>query len=235
VKKPRKLAAVTILILTATLTLITTTANAEEYSSTETSTVEEVPAPEAWSPPEGWKQPKGWAVVNDGATYLPCSNVVWHFNRENEGLNRSKMVKTTQTALKMISAKTGLTFTQTKNVEEAELTFNWERSNKRWAGLGGGYGWNSNRGEVTFNSTNWWTEDSRSGFAAGQRGGSGGNGWLVIHEVLHALGLGHVDNMRETMNPVSTVSAFGPGTIRGLNEMYKSQPCPVSPPEVVAS
>lgn len=57
------------------------------------------------------------------------------------------------------------------------------------------------------------------------------NGWaealaVVKHEAGHLVGLGHVDDPGEIMNPVGTpgVTEFGPGDLRGLNHLGRG-PC----------
>jgi hypothetical protein len=189
-------------------------------------------APQAWSPMQDWEQPQNWSILNFGATYLPCSDVAWFFNREGEASSRSKMIETTKVALRMISEKTGLTFTQTMDPGLSELTFAWERSSEEYAGRAGG-GFNLNNGEVLLNQSSWWTKNIWRGFSS--KYGPVRNGWLIIHEVLHVLGIGHVEDKNEIMNPYIASAKFGPGTISAMNEMYKSQPCPVLPLEVFAS
>jgi hypothetical protein len=95
------------------------------------------------------------------------------------------------------------------------------------AGLGNGR-YNSNKGTVTFNPSHWWTENKWGGFGlVTQPDGTytGGNGWLIVHETLHALGMGHVNDRSEVMNPFVEAYTFGSGDLDGLHTMYLNQPC----------
>ncbi|MGB6059367.1 MAG: matrixin family metalloprotease, partial [Microthrixaceae bacterium] len=64
-----------------------------------------------------------------------------------------------------------------------------------------------------------------SGFGAGQFG------VLALHELGHVVGLGHVDNLDEIMNPflISRAAYYGTGDLDGLGILYKTQSCPQSP------
>lgn len=64
-----------------------------------------------------------------------------------------------------------------------------------------------------------------SGFGAGQFG------VLALHELGHVVGLGHVDNLDEIMNPflISRAAYYGTGDLDGLGILYKTQSCPKSP------
>jgi hypothetical protein len=199
--------------------------------------------PKAWSAPEGWVQPANWAVLNRGATFLPCSTVNWFFNRDSEPADRTQMVNSIQPALNLIQAETGLTFVQTMDRAAAQLTFDWKLEPEApHAGTGGGF-FNSSEGNVTFNSGNWWTEDKNTGLgratpdpdawyidADGKQKpdeGAIGNGWLIIHEVMHSLGMAHVNDRSQVMNPVSSTSTFGEGDLDGMHTMYRNLPCPI--------
>jgi len=189
--------------------------------------------PVAWSAPEGWVQPANWAVFNRGATFLPCSTVNWFFDRNNEPADRTRMVNSIQPSLNLLQAETGLTFVQTADRANARLIFDWPQDIKDgWGGasaVGGGRGFNSQAGYVSFNPTNWWTEDKWAGFGIlTQDDGwyGNGNGWLIIHEVMHTLGMGHVSDVSQVMNPVSSATQFGQGDLDGLHTMYRNQPCP---------
>ncbi|MCX6432872.1 MAG: hypothetical protein NTX29_08795, partial [Actinobacteria bacterium] len=47
-----------------------------------TITVREAARP--WRAPAGWVQPAGWLPYSGGATYIPCSTVLWFFDRSGE-------------------------------------------------------------------------------------------------------------------------------------------------------
>jgi hypothetical protein len=190
------------------------------------------PEPRAWAPPEGWVQPAGWSVFNAGATYLPCSTIPWFWDRTSEPADRTLVHDDVQRALDMISEKTGLTYVETVDRAAAKLTFNWseqvDRDRPGASGFGGGY-WNSQMGTVSLSPTKWWAADAWRGFGVvtqpDGRYGSG-NAWLIIHEVLHTLGMGHVNDPAQVMNPVNSRTDWGSGDVDGLYAVYRSQPCP---------
>tara|TARA_B110000881_G_scaffold119754_1_gene105119 strand:- start:144 stop:917 length:774 start_codon:yes stop_codon:yes gene_type:complete len=195
--------------------------------------------PRSWKAPKGFKQPKGWAVFNGGATFKPCSTVKWHYDSEGSPENNSLLIQTIRESFDLISERTGLKFVEKKKkVKKSEnrinLDWNWERKGNTSAlASGGGYGYNSGDGEVTFNPINdnifpqW--NDGIAGFDA-IRASDGtvvfiGNGWTVVHEVLHAMGFGHVDDPSSIMYPSTGAVEFSEGDIAGMNKMYLSHPC----------
>jgi hypothetical protein len=74
-----------------------------------------------------------------------------------------------------------------------------------------------------------------------------GRGWLVVHEVLHSLGLGHSDEAGSVMSPVARITnvlgraaarreqralprpGFAPGDLATLDAMYPRAGCPAAP------
>lgn len=194
-----------------------------------TQTVAITPAPTQWTPPAGWVQPAGWSYLSGGATYLPCSTIKWHWSRDNEPADRSNMKNLMPTVVSILSQETGLTFEETENPTEANLTFKWTDlpNYPNAAGTGGGNP-RTQTGQVELNKNNWWTLNSWNGFGiVTQPDGmySNGNGWLLVHEIMHTLGLGHVDDATEIMNPILIVSELGEGDKDGLRTMYLNQPC----------
>jgi len=56
-------------------------------------------------------------------------------------------------------------------------------------------------------------------------------GKVVLHELGHLIGLGHVNNLDEIMNPIldlDRAGAFGAGDTLGLQLLYQTQDCPAS-------
>ena len=184
------------------------------------------PAPVRWSPPAGFAQPAGWSMLGRAATYYPCDTVYWYYDRTNQPAAGGQIYSDTQTALSMISAETGLTFVETPDPAQSMLTFRWANTGSA-AGVGGGA---NGRGHVTFSTTDWWPTDQWPGFGiVRQPNGvyAVGHGWLVVHEVMHAIGFGHVNDVTAVMNPVGGATAFNAGDIEGLHTLYKNNPCPV--------
>ena len=188
-------------------------------------------APRPWSPPAGWTQPAGWRFFGGGATYVPCSTVAWFYDRAAEPAASVGMRGEIEGALARLAAETGLAFAETADPTAATLTFSWEALDGQYADAAGVGGRQRGEGFVTFNSRHWWPTDAWPGYGVvTQPDGSYaiGRGWLVVHEVMHALGLDHVDDPTQVMNPVAGLySDLGVGDRDGLRTMYLNNPCPV--------
>jgi hypothetical protein len=188
------------------------------------------PAAQPWAPPAGWVQPANWATFRGGATYVPCSTVVWFYDRSQEPAAAVGMHDEVVGALARLSAETGLTFTETPDPTAAKLTIGWadlRADHGDAAGVGGRTG---PRGFVQFSTTHWWPTDQWPGYGVDtQPDGSYaiGRGWLVVHEVMHALGMAHVDDPTQIMNAMAgQATALGAGDLDGLHTMYLNNPCP---------
>lgn len=183
------------------------------------------PAPVRWAPPAGFV-PAGWSLLGRQATYFPCQTVPWFYDRTNQPGNAGQIYSDTVTGLAMLAAETGLVFTETADPNQAALTFRFGNVGTS-AGTGGGaFG----VGTVTYSSTDWWPTDPWPGFGiVHQSNGyyAAGHGWLVVHEVMHAIGLGHVNDTTSIMNPVGGAIALNAGDLDGLHTMYRNNPCPV--------
>lgn len=184
------------------------------------------PPPTRWSPPAGFAQPAGWSMLGRQATYFPCQTVPWFYDRTNQPANGGQIYSDTITSLAMLSAESGLTFTETTDPSQSALTFRWGSLGTA-AGTGGGA---NGSGFVNYSTTDWWPTDPWPGFGIVRQpnGVSAvGHGWLVVHEVMHAMGVGHVNDRTSVMNPVGGAIAFNAGDIDALRTMYKNNPCPV--------
>ena len=188
-------------------------------------------APQPWSPPAGWVQPAGWRYLAPGATYVPCSTVPWYYDASSEPAGAVGMRAEVAGGLARLSAETGLVFTETTDRAEARLTFGWgdlTARNPDAAGIGGRY---QGEGAVVFSTTHWWPTDQWPGYGIVQQPDGSyaiGRGWLVVHEVMHALGMGHVDDPTQIMNPIAgQATDLGAGDRDGLHTMYLNNPCPV--------
>lgn len=202
--------------------------------------IEVLAIPQPWSRTSDWVQPDGWQLMTGQATFLPCSTVQWFWDTEGQPENRSKMRQTTREALQFVSDATGLTFAETTDPDSADIDFNWKYDDAKYPGAAGYAGVGRESGYVTLNPNDPWTSDEWAGWGTITRGyvtpegyvgqrRRDGNGDLVLHEIGHVLGLGHVDDERQAMNAGASVTGrigFGPGDLDGLSTMYKSQPCP---------
>ena len=194
-----------------------------------------------WTPEPGSNSQRVWQAMRLGATFAPCTTVQWYFDRSNEP--NAAMYKQTPEALDIIAKHSGLTFVETQDPNEATLTFEWEEftGGSTAAGRGGQrrtfrYDPNVNAevetrlGKVQFNlNSDWPTSAQKAGFSPVRIGNTtyGGNGWLIVHETMHALGVDHsrVDN--EVMSPIINwdTKAMSDNDIDALNVMYLNNPC----------
>jgi hypothetical protein len=195
-----------------------------------------VPEPRPWSPPEGWVQPSNWSLLGGRASFIPCSTAAWSIDHTGEPADRSTMHDDIAAALAALSAETGLTFVEATDPAQATLSFSYaDWGINGVAGRGGPTGINS--GRVILNSADEWTKNDWAGLAMVTKTWDAdgmhwtswrpGRGWLIVHETMHALGLGHVEDTTQVMNPIAHSVAFGGGDLDGLHTMYLSQPCPV--------
>lgn len=184
-----------------------------------------------WSPPAGWVQPANWATFSGGATYIPCSTVRWYYDKSAEPVTAVGMRAEVQGALALLAVETGLVFVEVADPSQARLSYSWADLSSNYgsaAGVGGRRGQN---GYVRFSTTDWWPTDQWPGYGTVvQPDGSSalGRGWLVVHETMHALGMAHVNDPTQIMNPIAgDASALGAGDLDGLHTMYLNNPCPV--------
>ena len=189
--------------------------------------------PRSWKAPKGFKQPKGWAVFNGGATFKPCSTVKWHYDSKGEPENSSLMIQTIRESFDLISERTGLKFVEKKKKlkRKSGINLDWKYDKGR-GGLasGGGYGYNSGDGKVSFNRTEiQYYDNAQAGhdvllddFGNPKEAPSG---WTVVHEVLHAMGFDHVDDPSSIMYYATGAAEFSEGDLAGMRKMYLGHPC----------
>lgn len=202
-----------------------------------TKAVRVVAVPKPWTPPDGWVQPAGWSTIR-GATFTPCQNVQWYFDRTGEPGDRVRMRSDIVDLLAMLAAETGLTFTETNDPTAARLTYKW----MPMMDLGGGQisTAGEGRGSVTLASDDRWYSDMFAGMGPvhAEWPGDGGtyvfNGpgrsWGAIKGTLAALGLWFLDDPNQLMdNGYITRPALGPGDLDGLHTLYRNNPCPEMP------
>lgn len=77
-------------------------------------------------------------------------------------------------------------------------------------------------GEITFNSDLVWAPYGNGGidFYA-----------VALHEIGHIIGLGHVNDINEIMNPVIYADSLGSGDIMGAQFLYGTDPGDIEPPQ----
>ena len=180
----------------------------------------------------------GWSSLRGRATFAPCSTVPWSFDGSGGRAEHAGAIEDARWALNELSRETGLTFQQVDDPSDAKLRISMEDLGPGGpAGLGGG-GYERGTVRINTNPDIGWSKDEWAGGEVMKvkrwREGNTtwtlrqpGRGWLFIHEIMHALGFGHVDagEGREIMNPKIEVGGFGPGDLEGLHTMYLNQPC----------
>lgn len=199
--------------------------------------------PQPWRPTAG-QQFTSWKPLGSRATYTPCQTVRWYFDTTGQPADRSTMRDDILASLNTLAGLTKLTFTETDDPAEADLTFSWrdlaEIGYAEASGVGGFRG--PSDGWVAFSPTNEWTNDYWAGNEPRTKRWQEGD-WiytltingrqtLVTHEIMHAMGFAHVEDFTSIMYPQSIGNGAGQlsaGDLEGLATMYGSLPCPLIP------
>lgn len=174
---------------------------------------------------------KGWAPLSDTVEHFPrCSTLTWSLDPKGQPARAKGIEKDIKGTLSRLSKATGLTFIQTNDLKAADLRYSWGSANGH-AGLGGYSYSRSSEGNHTMYGT---VEMSKSsawlgipGFGSAP-GRTPGRGALLLHETMHALGLGHVADSKQIMNPVSAPGApaeLQAGDKAGLKWLYAPATC----------
>lgn len=170
----------------------------------------------------------GWAPLNP--PFARCRTITWSYNATNEPARASGMGKDIATGFKRIHQASGITFKRVKKNGTIVLTWS---GKKRFPegetdadGLGGstGNGTVATKGTVWFNTASTWV--GQAGY--GRHNGVPARGALILHEVSHSLGLGHVTLKDALMHPVASVGS--PTTLTsyekaGLTALYHAKSC----------
>lgn len=179
-----------------------------------------------------------WTYISAGKSmrWDPCTPILWHYASERQAYPAASRDLTQ--ALALLSQQSGLTFTRVSDKPKAMLSIRWATPSQEPM-LGGstvGVGGPSYRsidparnqgtqavivsGTVTFDAT----ETGRPGF-------TNSDGWtwgqVFVHEVMHAMGLGHANGPTQVMFPraSTTNQRFGAGDINGLTTVGTAKGC----------
>jgi len=170
----------------------------------------------------------GWAPLNP--PFARCRTLTWSYNAKNEPDRAAGMGKDIATGFKRLHKATGITFKRVKKNGTIVLTWSGKKQFPKGKadadGLGGSTG-NGNvatKGTVWFNTASTWV--GKSGY--GRYNGVPGRGALILHEVSHSLGLGHVTLKDSLMYPSAGVGS--PTTLTGyekagLTALYHAKSC----------
>ncbi len=192
----------------------------------------------------------GIADVGSRSTYPPCSTITWAYDATAQPRSGAAMLVDVRAALGVISQRTGVGFQEMPFEASVDLVFDWSSLGDYEPGTQAA-AWRSG---VTFATGAEMARDEWSGFtrkAVRRSGGSFdvgiGRGWIVVHEVLHSLGLGHSDEPGSVMSPVTRITnvlgrkpalrekralprpGFSPGDLATLAAMYPQVGCPFQP------
>jgi hypothetical protein len=175
------------------------------------------------------------------ATYAPCSTIIWSYSPTAQPGSGAGMVTDIRDALLMLAGLTGIRFQEAPTATPADLVFGWSPL----ADYPPGTQATAWRSAVTFAIGAEMGRDTRAGFdrrAVRRTDGSydigTGRGWLIVHEVLHSLGLGHSDEPGSIMAPTLSMTnvlgraerrnelraqprpGFSPGDLANIAAMY---------------
>ncbi len=181
--------------------------------------------------------------------YAPCSTITWAYDASAQPRSGASMIVDVRAALGVISQRTGVGFQEMATGAAMDLVFDWSPLADYEPGTQAA-AWRSG---VTFATGAEMARDEWSGFgrkAVRRSGGSFdvgiGRGWLVVHEVLHSLGLAHSDEAGSVMSPIVRITnvlgraparserralprpGFSPGDLATLEAMYPRAGCPLS-------
>lgn len=203
------------------------------------------PVGDRWLPAPGQAFNDGWKPLGNGATYLPCQTVRWSFDRSGEAPERNTMIDDVRIGLAQLQPLTGLNFVEVAAGEPVDLKFRWGNLASEGHAGASGYGGFSGYGNgfVVFDNAEDWTLNKWSGWdwrrfewprpdlGPGWYSWSEGPGRvaLAIHEVMHAIGFGHVEDFTSIMYPQGGIpnnqGKLSSGDVAGLRAMYLDRPC----------
>lgn len=173
-----------------------------------------------------------WTALIGTNTFERCSTVFWSYSHKGapKSASRKSVRADIAGAFSRIKPYVGLEFKEVKSGSfgpgDSFITLDWNYKSVRSAAGSGGHYLDGSRtvGYVNLNPRSWWPRDEQyRGF--GSRNGVPGRGWLVVHEILHSLGLGHTVQGDQIMAPVIRQARFGAGDIKGLRYLYQPRSC----------
>ena len=172
---------------------------------------------------------KGWAGFVDDVnpTFEPCSTVTWSYNKNSQPKSSKLMHRTISQSMTLLSKKTGLRIVEAPKGVAGDIRVGW--GNLSAMGYGNVAGVGGPGGDITLNTKkNVSVRDSYAGFEQREQGRQyGGKGWLIAHEALHVLGMGHSDSNGELMSSANyqDKDGFGKGDMAGIKELYRPGTC----------
>lgn len=172
--------------------------------------------------------------------------MTWAYAAEGEPTSSDSIHGDIEMAVAILGALTGLTFIESEPGAPADLGFGWGALADYPAGTQAV----GSRSGVTFAQEAEMTRNTWAGFrlrlAKGRYGSfevGNGRGWLVVHEIMHALGFAHSDEQGSVMAPIATIvnvgtradgrralrnfpaMGFSPGDLAALEAFYPRGGC----------
>lgn len=166
---------------------------------------------------------RGWApLALDRPTWPRCARVTWRYDDRRAPASGARGVRADMAAAtRDISTATGLRLREVQ-AGPADILLRWGDTG-RADGIGG-LQWTDGpgsaiRGFITLGIRSAWARTP----------GTADRQVLLRHELLHAVGLGHVDLPRALMAPTYRLGIsrpnLGPGEVRGLTTLYRPGLC----------
>lgn len=146
------------------------------------------------------------------AAFEPCATITWAYDDTKAPKNTRKFQADLRKALRVVEKNTGVTFTRTKDLNSADMVFTWGKAR-------GAAAIAYSTGEVQFSRSARGNRDSNAGM------GSNARGWVMVHEVLHILGLAHTKERDSVMYPMFA-SGLSSSDKALLKALYGMHPCP---------
>jgi hypothetical protein len=179
-----------------------------------------IPAASAHTGPPPDSVPVAGVVAHQGsAAYPPCSTITWAYDRADEPEDSRTLATDIAAAFVILGGHTGLTFMQAEPATAPDIKFDWGSLDGHEPGAQAA-AWRSG---VTFAIGSEMTRDRWAGFKRravpagdGSHDIGDGRGWLVVHEVMHALGFGHSTELESVMAPTASITNVEMGPELGI-------------------
>lgn len=178
----------------------------------------------------------GLMLPDETSVFPKCSTVYWSYDHSKAPKTASALVmlKDIRQAFARVSTVSGLNFVElsdsTQKPESNIISIDWDYKRAQGgdsAAYGGPTVTNTGAtGSISINPKSSLTRsDATAGFGRLKTGG-GARGWLMIHEILHALGLDHSYDRTQVMYPtIWPYKNFGKADLAGINYLYEPMSC----------